>query len=123
MSAQTILVLLRTAIDFQLDPLKGEITLTRYEDRNRQSNISTDGWIKRLNQDQKFNGITFKESNNLVDGVPEWIECSIFRKDRDLPIAVKGYLVEVKSEQPIWQKMPRRMLRNRALQQCARFYF
>lgn len=121
--AQTILTLLRTSTDRRLDPLREEITLTRYEDGNWQANISIDGWIKLLNQDPQFNGVVFKESDNLIDGVPEWVECSIFRKDHQLPVVAKEYLTEVKSEQPVWQKMPRRMLRHRALQQCARFYF
>ncbi|WP_150119891.1 recombinase RecT [Polynucleobacter asymbioticus] len=52
--------------------------------------------------------------------IPEWMECAIYRKDRILPITVREYFVEVKGQSEIWQKMPRRMLRHRVLQQCVR---
>jgi hypothetical protein len=48
------------------------------------------------------------------------MECIIYRKDRSQPTAVREYFDEVKGEQAIWQKMPRRMLRHRVMQQCAR---
>lgn len=74
-------------------------------------------------KDIYFNGLTFTQSDTLIEGVPEWIECSIYRRDRILPITVREYLTEVRGENAIWQKMPRRMLRHRALQQCVRLAF
>ena len=59
----------------------------------------------------------------MIDDIPTWIECAIYRSDRTLPMVVREYFVEVKQETQIWQKMPRRMLRHRALQQCARLSF
>jgi hypothetical protein len=73
-----------------------------------------------LNQHPQFNGLVFTQSDTLIDGVPEWIECAIYRKDREVPTTVREYLTEVKGENEIWKKMPRRMLRHRALQQCVR---
>jgi len=40
------------------------------------------------------------------------------KKDRTVPTTVREYFMEVRGESGIWQKMPRRMLRHRALQQC-----
>lgn len=37
-----------------------------------------------------------------------------------MPITVREYFVEVRNSHEMWQKMPRRMLRHRALQQCVR---
>jgi len=51
------------------------------------------------------------------------MECSIYRHDRILPITVKEYSAEIKTEHLLWKTMPRRMLRHRALQQCARLAF
>jgi hypothetical protein len=51
------------------------------------------------------------------------MECTIYRHDRILPIIVKEYLDEVKTDQLYWQQMPRRMLRHRVIQQCARLAF
>jgi hypothetical protein len=48
------------------------------------------------------------------------MECTIYRNDRILPIVIKEYFEEVKTDHPSWQHLPRRMLRHRAIQQCAR---
>ena len=37
-----------------------------------------------------------------------------------MPIEIKEYFDEVKQDLDGWQSMPRRMLRHRTLQQCAR---
>ena len=49
--------------------------------------------------------------------------CAIYRTDRVKPIEVKEYFAEMKTEHIAWQQMPRRMLRHRAMQQCARLAF
>ena len=118
--AKTILSLLRTSRETGLDPLREEIGFTQYEDSNWQTYISVDGAIKLLNRHTAFDGITFNQSENLIEGVPEWIECTIHLKDQSFPTTAREYYLEARSEQDIWQKMPRRMLRNRAIQQCAR---
>jgi hypothetical protein len=52
-----------------------------------------------------------------------WMGCTIYRTDRIKPIEVKEYFTEMKTEHAAWQQMPRRMLRHRAMQQCARLAF
>jgi hypothetical protein len=59
----------------------------------------------------------------MINDIPTWIECAIYGSDCTMPMVVREYFVEVKQETPIWQKMPRRMLCNRALQQCGRLSF
>ena len=118
--AKAILVLLRSMQSLHLDPLCEEIGFTQFEDGQWQVLITIEGCSKLLNQHPQFNGLVFNQADTLIDGVPEWIECSIYRKDREVPTTVREYLTEVRSENPIWQKMPRRMLRHRALQQCVR---
>ena len=118
--AKTILTLLRSMQSLHLDPLCEEIGLTQYDDGQWQIFITIEGCSKLLNQHPQFNGLEFNQADTLIDGVPEWIECSIYRKDRTVPTTVREYLMEVRGENPIWQKMPRRMLRHRALQQCVR---
>jgi hypothetical protein len=104
----------------RLDPLCEEIGFTQYDDGQWQVFITIEGCSKLLNQHPQFNGLVFNQADTLIDGVPEWIECSIYRKDREVPTTVREYLMEVRSETSIWQKMPRRMLRHKALQQCVR---
>ena len=121
--AKTILAMLRTMQHWHLDPLKEEIGFTQYEDGNWQVFISIDGCSKLLNEHSQFNGLVFNQADTLIEGVPEWMECTIYRRDRIMPITVREYFVEVRHTNDLWQKMPRRMLRHRALQQCVRLAF
>ena len=118
--AKTILALLRLAQEHHLDPLKEEVALALYEEGNWQAYITVEGWSKLLNCHPAFDGITFSESSEHANNIPIWMECTIYRKDRVKPIVIREYFEEVKGEQAIWQKMPRRMLRHRVMQQCAR---
>ena len=118
--AKTILTLLRSMESLHLDPLCEEIGFTQYDDGHWQVFITIEGCSKLLNQHPQFNGLVFNQADTLIEGVPEWVECSIYRKDRAIPTTVREYLTEVRGEHAIWQKMPRRMLRHRALQQCVR---
>ena len=118
--AKAILVLLRSMQSLHLDPLCEEIGFTQFEDGQWQVLITIEGCSKLLNQHPQFNGLVFNQADTLIDGIPEWIECTIHRKDREVPTTVREYLAEVRGENSIWQKMPRRMLRHRALQQCVR---
>jgi hypothetical protein len=117
---QTLLALLRIAKEHQLDPLKEEVALALYEDTHWQAYITVEGYSKILNHHPAFDGIAFTQSEELTNGIPHWMECTIYRKDRSQPIVVREYFEEVKGEQTIWQKMPRRMLRHRVMAQCAR---
>jgi hypothetical protein len=117
---QTLLALLRIAREHNLDPLKDEVSLALYDDCHWQAYITVEGYSKILNRHPAFDGITFIQSEENLNGIPTWMECSIYRKDRILPIIVREYFEEVKGAQAIWKKMPRRMLRHRVMQQCAR---
>ena len=116
----TLITLLRIANQYQLDPLKEEVALALYDDCHWQAYITVEGYSKVLNCHPAFDGIAFAESPECANGIPIWMECTIYRKDRSLPIVIREYFEEVKGEQTIWQKMPRRMLRHRVMQQCAR---
>lgn len=116
----TLLALLRIARENSLDPLKEEVALALYQDSHWQTYITTEGYSRILNRHPAFDGIAFNQSAEESHGVPIWMECSIYRKDRIIPIVVREYFEEVKREEVIWQKMPRRMLRNRVMQQCAK---
>jgi len=85
--------------------------------------IGVDGWSKVLNSHKKFAGMQFLESQELVDGLPAWIECTIHRWDRRVPTRVREYLSEVRGASLPWHTHPRRMLRHKAMVQCARLAF
>jgi len=114
---------LRLITKHALDPFADEISIHQYEDGHWQAFITIDGWSKLINSHPAFCGISFTESTELVDGVPAWMGCAIYRNDRVVPIEVKEYLCEIQTEHSIWKDMPRRMLRHRVIAQCARLAF
>jgi hypothetical protein len=112
--------LLRLANKYQLDPLSDEIALLENQDQTYQPFITIDGWSKLINNHPQYAGMSLRDSTELIDNIPTWMECTIYRNDRILPIVIKEYLEEVRTDHPSWQQMPRRMLRHRVIQQCAR---
>ena len=120
-AARTITLQLIT--QHRLDPKADEIDLVQYETGQWQALITVNGWAKLINAQPAFCGIEFAESKEHDGAIPRWMSCTIYRTDRVKPITVKEYLVELKTEHPCWQIMPRRMLRHRAMQQCARLAF
>jgi hypothetical protein len=107
----------------ELEAFPDEIATHQYEDGHWQAFITIDGWSKLINSHPAFSGISFTESSELVNGIPIWMGCAIYRNDRVVPIEVKEYLCEIQTEHSIWKEMPRRMLRHRVIAQCARLAF
>ena len=114
---------LRLIYKYELDPFTGEVAIYSYDDGHWQASINIDGWAKLINNHPAFNGIAFTESAELIQGIPAWMMCTIYRQDRIVPTEVKEYLCEIKTEHSIWKEMPRRMLRHRVIAQCARLAF
>jgi hypothetical protein len=118
-----MLSVLRLMTRYQLDPLCDEVSLVRLPTGQWYPFITIDGWTKLINQHTAFAGICFSESHQLMDEIPVWMECTIYRTDRLHPITVREYFSEVVTEYAAWKTMPRRMLRHRTLQQSARLAF
>ena len=114
---------LRLIAEYRLNPRADEIDLVQFEEGRWQVFITVNGWAKLINAHPAFCGIEFSEASELDQGVPIWMGCAIYRTDRVKPIEVKEYFNEMKTEHAAWQQMPRRMLRHRAMQQCARLAF
>ena len=118
--------LLIAAESYQLNPLNREIFAISQSIEPLQPVllvVGVDGWSKILNAHPQFDGVQFVESSDQPENVPLWIECTIYRKDRSVPISVKEYFQEVRGEHISWLTHPRRMLRHKALTQCARLAF
>ena len=114
------LAILRLIQKYELDPFLEEIDLVQYEDQSWQAVITTQGYARLMNACPQFKGVMYSYSESSADAISDWIECAIYRSDRNSPITVREYYAEVKRDSVAWQKMPRRMLRNRAFQQCAK---
>jgi phage recombination protein Bet len=80
--------------------------------------VGVDGWSRIINERPEFDGCKFVMA-------PDGSECTaiIFRKDRVHPTEVTEYLAECKRGTDPWKSHPRRMLRHKALIQCARVAF
>lgn len=125
--------LLVVADQFGLNPFTREIYA--FPDRNKGivPIIGVDGWSRIINTHSEYNGMEFSQSDNIIhiEGAmpcPEWIECVMYRKDREHPTRIKEYLDEV--YQPPrgnyrgpWQTHTKRFLRHKAMIQCARIAF
>lgn len=115
--------ILRIAKRLKLNPLNGYIDWQLNSKGDYELFIPIDGWIALIHREPSFKGLTFYQSPETEQGVPIWMECTIYCSDLIQPITVREYFVELKTEHPMWQQMPRRMLRHKTLQQCARLAF
>jgi hypothetical protein len=124
--------LLLTCERLGLDPLGREVYCTEAQDAAADAGaqrkpplvvVALDGWCRIINSHPQFDGMSFKESAEREDGLPLWIECSMHRKDRRVATTVREYMCENRADQSAWLTHPRRMLRHKAMVQCARLSF
>lgn len=83
--------------------------------------VSIDGWLSLINRRKELDGIEFDELHD-EKGKLVSITCRIYRTDRKHPTIVTEHLSECWRDTIPW-KMPHRMLRHKALIQCARYAF
>ncbi len=107
------------ANQYKLNPFLREI----YAFRSKKSGklvpiVGVDGWLQLANRHPEFDGMEVVLS---PDG--EEATCTIWRKDRQHPITCTEYLKECRQGTDNWKNMPRRMLRHKAIMQCARMAF
>ena len=116
-SNEQMMALLVVADQYKLNPFTKEIFA--FPDRSGiVPVVGLDGWARIINEHQQFDGmdLTMAEDGSSCT-------CSIHRKDRGHPISVTEYLVEVRRDTAPWKSHPRRMLRHKAIIQCARIAF
>ena len=131
-SVEQMMALLVVADQFNLNPFTKEIYAFPDKRNGIIPVVGVDGWSRIINEHPQFDGMQFADGPAGDDGLPEWIECTMFRKDRHHPITAREYMVECyrapfekdgrKIDGP-WQTHPRRFLRHKALIQCARIAF
>lgn len=116
--------LLLTAKQHGLNPLNREIfMLGSGSDVQPLIVVGVDGWSKIMNSHPQFAGMQFQESAESSGGIPNWMECEIYRHDRVVPLKVREYFEEARSDHMAWITHPRRMLRHKCMVQCARISF
>lgn len=117
-SNEQMMALLVVAEQYGLNPWTKEIYAFPDSRNGIVPVVGVDGWLRIVNSQPEFDGFEFDEAD---DGA--WIKCTIYRKDRQHPTSAKEWLSECKRDTGPWKSHPRRMLRHKALIQCARIAF
>lgn len=79
--------------------------------------VGVDGWARIINSNSQFDGMDFEQDADSCT-------CIIYRKDRAHPTKITEWMAECKrSGVKPWESHPYRMLRHKAMIQCARIAF
>lgn len=108
--------LLVVANQYGLNPWTREIYAFPDKNNGIVPVVGVDGWSRIINGHQQFDGMDFLQDDQSCT-------CVIYRKDRNHPIKVTEWLDECVRGTGPWQSHPKRMLRHKAMIQCARLAF
>lgn len=108
--------LLIVANQYGLSPWTKEIYAFPDKNNGIVPVVGVDGWARIINEHPQFDGMDFEQD-------AESCTCIIYRKDRSRPVKVTEFMDECKRGTGPWQSHPRRMLRHKAMIQCARLAF
>lgn len=131
-SGAQILAFLTVARQYRLNPFTRQIFAFPSKGGGITPMIPVDGWADLIQKHEQFNGVEFDYhwTDGSTGAIPAKsdakigaITCKLHRKDMNLPIVVTEFLEECYRQTEPWQKWPRRMLRHKALIQCARIAF
>jgi phage recombination protein Bet len=108
--------LMIVAEQYGLNPFTKEIFAFPDKNNGIVPVVGVDGWSRIINSNPQFDGMDFEQD-------AESCTCIIHRKDRSHPVKVTEWLSECKRPVAPWQSHPKRMLRHKAMIQCARLAF
>lgn len=108
--------LMVVANQYALNPWTKEIYAFPDKNNGIVPVVGVDGWSRIINSHPQFDGIEFEQNDQSCT-------CIIYRKDRNRPIKVTEWMAECKRSTAPWQSHPKRMLRHKAMIQCARLAF
>ena len=106
-----------------LDPLERDLIAIPQADPFPPSlgfMITVDGWVKLLHRHPRFRGLAFEEAPSAAAGPPAWVSCTLHWEGLSCPWVVREWAAEHRSLHESWLYYPHRMLRHKALAQCAR---
>jgi phage recombination protein Bet len=125
-----LLMFLQVCREYSLNPYIKEIYAFPTKGGGIVPMVPIDGWSNIINRSPQMDGLEFVDEWELdVNGarkgrIPFSTTCIIYRKDRSRPIKVTEYFHEcVQPNKEPWTKWPSRMLRWKAMIQCARVAF
>jgi len=121
-SREEFIACMLVAHQYQLNPFTKEIHFARDKYGKINAIVGVDGWITIINRQPQFDGLEIAYAMD-DKGRPVAATCTIHRKDRSRPTVVTEFLDECKRDSAAWKLTPSRMLRHRAIIQCARLAF
>lgn len=120
-SNEEIMVLTVVANNYGLNPLVKEIYAFPAKGGGIVPIVSIDGWLRITNDHPQFDGLQTSHDHD-ADGKLVSCTCTIHHKDRAHPTVATEFLSECRRNTEPW-KMEHRMLRHKAIIQCARIAF
>jgi phage recombination protein Bet len=121
-SQEQVAAFLVVANHYQLNPFIKEIYAFPAQGGGITPIVSVDGWLTLINRQPNLDGIEYQDHIDDTHGLTA-ITCRIYRKDRSRPTEITEYMKECKRKTSTWDQWPARMLRHKALIQCARQAF
>lgn len=125
---EELMALLVVADQYRLNPFTREIYA--FPDDKRGGIVpvvSIDGWLRIINEHESLQSIDIRygdfDRSPDDEGADPYIEVVIQRRDRIAPVVVREYMKECWRDTGPWNSHPRRMLRWKAIIQCARVAF
>lgn len=110
------------ADQYELNPVTKEIYAFPSKGGGIVPIVGVDGWARIINSHPMFDGMDFQDTID-TNGKLVAVNCVIFRKDRGHPTRITEYMDECFRNTDPWKSHPRRMLRHKAMIQCARVAF
>lgn len=115
-SNEQMMALCIVAEQYNLNPWTKEIYAFPDKNNGIVPVVGVDGWSRIINSDKNFDGMDFEQNDDSCT-------CRIYRKDRAHAIAVTEWMEECYRDLGPWKTHPKRMLRHKAMIQCARLAF
>jgi len=125
-SNEQMIAFLQVCHTFRLNPFVREIYSFPTKGGGIVPMVPVDGWANIINRHPQMDGVEFVDAWENHDGKKSLFSttCIIYRKDRSHPIKVTEYMAECfMPGKDTWAKWPARLLRHKALIQCARIAF
>ena len=116
-----LMALVLVANAYRLNPFTRELYAFPEKGGGIVPIVSVDGWYRIINEHPEFDGLDYVEGIDETRGI--FGECTIYRRDRSRPTALREYLNEVRRNTDPWRQHEARMLRHKSIIQAARLAF
>jgi len=121
-SNEQMAMMLHIAEKYDLDPFVKQLYAFA-SDGGITPIVPIDGWLAIINRHPQFESMEIEPAPPSTESADYWCAVTITRKDRKKPVRVEEWLKECYRDTAPWNEMPKRMLRHKAIIQCARVAF